>query len=556
MTYYFIDSKTPLPVTTGPHLINLTGGDTIFLAPGTSLMTDTAGMDVVNSDGSFDNMIINGSIYSAQANGLSSNWGTSKIQIGTSGFVYGALTGLRLGTHFNEVYGQAGENLVRNSGTIQSTGIGISTAGYGNEIINSGTISGQEFGIKQQFTPIEDFPELVQYGLIIRNTGTIEGDTAIEGSMAKELVENKGTIYGSIHLHEGADIYDGRFGSVSGHIDMGLGDDIAFGGTSDETFLGQEESIDAHFGNDIYNGGSGNDTVLFITNAAGDGGRVTVDLRATTAQDTGYGFDTFIDIENIIVQDRADFETYEVVLIGNNNDNILSGGWTFNTLEGGLGNDTLLGNSIGFDTARYSGKVGATVNLSITHAQNTGYGYDILVDIEDLIGGSGKDHFTGNNVNNQLRGNAGDDILSGEAGGDELHGGKGSDTLIGGSESDTFVFDTTIGKDVDVIKDFQAFNAIRTKDDVSDLIYLSKSIFKKLTFEVDPEVPGVPFGKLMQKHFWIGAKAHDRDDRVVYHDRTGELFYDPDGNGPKKQIKFALLSKGLLLSYHDFLVYA
>jgi Ca2+-binding RTX toxin-like protein len=137
-----------------------------------------------------------------------------------------------------------------------------------------------------------------------------------------------------------------------------------------------------------------------------------------------------------------------------------------------------------------------------------------------------------------------------------LYGGKGKDVLIGGIGSDTFVFDTAIGKDVDTIKDFQAFDAVHSKDDDFDLIYLSKSIFKKLTAEVDPEVPEMPFGKLVQRNFWIGPKAHDKDDRVIYHAKTGGLFYDPDGNGPQKQVKFALLSKGLLLSNNDFLVYA
>lgn len=551
MANYFIDSNTPLPVTTGPHLINLFGEETVFLASGASLVANAAEMDVINSDGSSDRMVINGSIYSAQANGLSNNSGTSKIQVGASGLVYGALAGLRLGSYISE-FGQVGGSSVWNSGTIQSAGIGISTTGHSNEIVNSGRISGLAYGIKQQFEFVEGTQSPLGYGLTVRNAGIIEGDVAVEGSIGRELIENRGTIQGTIRLNEGADIYDGRFGFASGHINMGLGDDTALGGAGDETFLGQEGPAESGYGNDVYNGGGGNDTVLFITGE--ESSFVTVDLRKTTAQNTGYGLDTFIGIENIIIQDTFEFAIPGTILIGNNGDNILGGGLSDSTLEGGLGNDTLLGNEAGLNTARFSGKTGAVVNLNITAGQNTGYGYDKLVSIENLIGGSGKDRFTGNNESNQLRGNAGDDILSGGAGGDVLYGGTGKDTLIGGSDSDTFVFNTAIGKDVDVIKDFLAFKAPQNRDEASDLIYLSKSIFKKVTATPDPELPEIPFGKLMQKQFWIGSKAHDRDDRIIYHAKTGELFYDADGTGAQKQIKFSQLGKDLLLSHNDFLV--
>ena len=51
-----------------------------------------------------------------------------------------------------------------------------------------------------------------------------------------------------------------------------------------------------------------------------------------------------------------------------------------------------------------------------------------------------------------------------------------------------------------------------------------------------------------------GAAAHDGDDRIVYNSATGNLFFDPDGNGPAAAVRFAHLAAGLALSSGDFLV--
>src|SRR3712207_8738805 len=45
-------------------------------------------------------------------------------------------------------------------------------------------------------------------------------------------------------------------------------------------------------------------------------------------------------------------------------------------LDGGMGDDTLNGGE-GIDTAKFFGKVGATVDLTINGVQNTGYGMDL-----------------------------------------------------------------------------------------------------------------------------------------------------------------------------------
>jgi len=150
------------------------------------------------------------------------------------------------------------------------------------------------------------------------------------------------------------------------------------------------------------------------------------------------------------------------------------------------------------------------------------------------------DQITGSEGDNTILGYEGNDILTGNGGDDVLHGGLGYDTLIGGNGADKFVFDTKIStknnKNIDNIQDFNP------KEDTLDL---QISIFKQLTYE----------GRLKKQDFWIGSKAHDASDRIIYNKATGSLFYDPDGTGKKAAIKIAVLPTKLKLANHDFLVF-
>ncbi|MGO4705436.1 hypothetical protein AB4072_06625 [Microvirga sp. 2MCAF38] len=166
-------------------------------------------------------------------------------------------------------------------------------------ITNSGTIDGGIGGVYTGDTPDE-----------ITNTGAIKG-----GSYA-------------VSLNGGIDLYDARGGGTSiGIIDLGAGNDQAYGGNGAETFFGGE-------GNDLINGGGGSDTAIY-TGAAD----FTVNLSLTTEQNTGQGNDTLIGIEN---------------LIGGSGNDTFTGTSTANTFTGGGGNDRLNGGG-GNDTAVFSG---------------------------------------------------------------------------------------------------------------------------------------------------------------------------------------------------------
>jgi Ca2+-binding RTX toxin-like protein len=158
----------------------------------------------------------------------------------------------------------------------------------------------------------------------------------------------------------------------------------------------------------------------------------------------------------------------------------------------------------------------------------------------DLIFGlGGNDTAKGGNGNDDLCGDYGDDHLYGEKGKDLLKGGMGKDWLDGGADKDkdAFVFDSALGaSNVDTVRNFTKW----------DEIYLDKDIFKTLKE-----------GTLSKTAFHISkttAIAADKYDRIVYQEKTGYLFYDPDGNGSAQAQLIAKLDPKLALNHQDFVV--
>ena len=151
--------------------------------------------------------------------------------------------------------------------------------------------------------------------------------------------------------------------------------------------------------------------------------------------------------------------------------------------------------------------------------------------------GAGNINGTGNTAANTLTGNAGKNVLNGGAGIDKLTGGAGIDTLTGGAGKDTFLFNAALNKanNIDKITDFSV------KDDT---IQLENDVFTALT----------KVGALAKGAFWIGAAAHDADDRIIYNKATGALSYDADGKGGAAAVQFATLSKSLVPTFADFVV--
>src|SRR5262249_51246154 len=116
-------------------------------------------------------------------------------------------------------------------------------------------------------------------------------------------------------------------------------------------------------------------------------------------------------------------------------------------------------------------------------------------------------------------------------------GGVGHDKMTGGAGNDKFVFNASaVAANSDTITDF-------THD--SDKIQLDNAIFTAL---------GAHANALAGAKFFIGAAAHDSNDRIIYDSATGKLFYDSDGTGSHEQALIVTLGAHPALSANDITV--
>jgi Ca2+-binding RTX toxin-like protein len=175
-------------------------------------------------------------------------------------------------------------------------------------------------------------------------------------------------------------------------------------------------------------GGGGNDTLIGRkggidrVSAQGD-----VDFTLTDSQLTGLGTDTLTDIDQAVLRGGA----------GNNTLDVSAFTGRLTLLEGGGGNDTLIGRDTGIDRVRALGDF----NFTLTDSQLTGLGTDTLIDIDqaELIGNDSDNTLNASAFTRGpvlLWGESGNDLLQGGTGNDYLSGGVGDDTLSGGDGID------------------------------------------------------------------------------------------------------------------------
>lgn len=171
-----------------------------------------------------------------------------------------------------------------------------------------------------------------------------------------------------------------------------------------------------------------------------------------------------------------------------------------------------------------SGEGHDTVKASVSYALQVGVSIERLATNSD----SGKTsiNLTGNEIGQDVVGNAGNNVIDGKSGDDGLWGLAGKDS---------FLFSSALGGgNVDHIHDF------KVRDDT---IWLDDAVFA-----------GLGLGALASGAFAKGAAATQADDRIIYDPATGNLFFDPDGNGAAAQTLFATMSSGLKMTAADFLI--
>jgi Ca2+-binding RTX toxin-like protein len=201
-------------------------------------------------------------------------------------------------------------------------------------------------------------------------------------------------------------------------------------------------------------------------------------------------------------------------------------------MKGGAGNDTYKVDSMGDTVDETNGggvdTVIASVSFNLSKAGGT---------VENVtLTGSTTITATGNNQDNVLTGNDGYNWLTGGAGNDRLIGGNGNDVLRGGAGADHFVFDFKPGayNNIDKIEDFS--------ESAADKIVLDQDIFTA----IDP-------ASFSAENFVLGTKALDSNDRLIYDQTTGKLFYDADGSGRDTPLQIATLTNLAALHHDDFL---
>ena len=151
---------------------------------------------------------------------------------------------------------------------------------------------------------------------------------------------------------------------------------------------------------------------------------------------------------------------------------------------------------------------------------------------DDLINGFGsRDLLRGLAGNDTLNGNEGNDNLQGGFNRDVLNGGSGRDLLFGGFGSDTI----TGGAGKDRIRFF------RTSDGVDEITDFTPGE-DTLQFEGNNFGGGLVNGVLPSEQLVLGTTAVDSDDRFIYNQNNGNLFFDSDGVGGVQQVLLATLS--------------
>ncbi|ANP47552.1 reprolysin-like metallopeptidase [Candidatus Viadribacter manganicus] len=320
----------------------------------------------------------------------------------------------------------------------------------------------------------------IAFGTIIENVDLGDADDSAIGNDAANIIRG----------FAGSDLLDGGGGDDT--LDGGIGDDTLNGGTNADNMQGGD-------GNDMYvvddaldvtteSAGQGMDTVqssvtrtlganfenLTLTGSAnldGTGNTEINVINGNTGNNTLSGLDGNDTIN------------------GGDGDDIIIGGWGIDSLNGGEGNDGFA-YTIGDGNGSVNGGngsdsfvitdvagLGSILNANLTGSvltavagngltsiesvfANMGDGVDWLIyntssdvavnftttaatgfagvsNVERVVGGSGNDMLTGDNLDNRLDGSTGSDTLAGLGGIDTLIGGDGDDWITGGLANDS-----------------------------------------------------------------------------------------------------------------------
>ena len=306
-------------------------------------------------------------------------------------------------------------------------------------------------------------------------------------------------------------------------------------GADNLTGSSQNDTLVGFAGIDTMAGGAGDDR-YFVDNASD---------AVSELAGAGSGFDSIfttvnytiaLNVERLFLQGTAISATgrdgQNEYLYGNALNNILDGRTGTDNMNGGLGSDSYYVNTSG-DVINEAAGAGT---LDTIFAQTS---YTNAANVERLfLLNGGNYNANGRNAQNDfLSGNDQNNIINGLSGDDTIRGGLGNDTLTGGAGLDTFQFLTAPNSALnrDVITDFSI---------ADDTIQLDNFVYTLLGAN----------GALAANLFKNLSAAQDADDRILYDQANGNLFYDTNGLAAGGVIHFAEVTNGLALTAADFVV--
>ncbi|MDJ0716024.1 MAG: chondroitinase-B domain-containing protein [Prochloraceae cyanobacterium] len=432
------------------NLIGSAQSDTLVGDNRDNIIEGAAGADSIDGRGGSDT-----ASYSSSA-AVSVNLATN---INTGGDAQGdtlvAIENL-IGSNFGDsLVGNDGNNIIEGAGgadTIEG-GLGSDTASYddSNQAVNVNLATGINSGGDAAGDILSGIENLIGSDENDTLTGN-GGINSIEGGDGNDL------LIGSA----GADILDGgddedraSYETSAVAVNVNLATGVGVGGDAQGDTLENIENLTGSASNDtlvgdndenLLSGGAGNDSLVgggdedtLIGGAGADilDGGANEDLASyenSTAVNvnlaTGVGVggdaqgDRLSNIENLSGSAQND------ILVGDVNDNELSGGNGADSLVGDAGADTLIGGDGadtldgggGIDVADYSdSNLAVNVNLATESGIGGDAQGDSLVNIENLIGSDFNDNLVGDRGNNEIFGSDGADIIDGGAGIDTVN---------------------------------------------------------------------------------------------------------------------------------------
>jgi Ca2+-binding RTX toxin-like protein len=291
----------------------------------------------------------------------------------------------------------------------------------------------------------------------------------------------------------------------------------------------EDDTIITSAADDIVNGGEGNDTILDdLGDDVIDGGADNDFLYAKGGNNYlagGSGEDTLHDDPNGIGLDTKD-----------------------NKLSGGEDNDTYY--VYNYPTTKVIELPNEGIDTVHTPVDN----YNLPENVENLVllkldnvsafkatGNNLDNIITGNSNNNSLNGLSGNDTIDGADGNDTLIGGMGNDSLIGGTGNDIL----TGGMGNDILTGGMGSDtfAFLTRNEGIDIINDFNSLEDRISVYAATFGGGLKANTYLPSHqFVLGMAAKDTDDRFIYDQTDGSLYYDFDGSGSMGQIKLAILN--------------